>query len=74
MEKCFVCKGEMNNSFSNYMLDLGNRFIIIKDVPCHKCEQCGEVSYSGEVVAKLEKIINKLKDASTEVAIISFAA
>ena len=74
MGKCFMCKGEMNNSVSNYMLDLGNRFIIIKDVPCHKCEQCGEVSYSGEVVAKLEQIVDKLKEASTEVAIISFAA
>lgn len=74
MGKCFMCKGEMNNSFSNYMLDLGNRFIIIKDVPCHKCEQCGEVSYSGDVVAKLEQIVNKLKDDSTEVAIITFAA
>ena len=74
MENCFFCKGKMNNNFSNYMVDLGNRFIIIKDVPCHKCEQCGEVSYSGEVIAKIEEIINTLKEASTEVAIINFAA
>jgi len=74
MDKCFFCKGTMNNAFSNYMVDLGNRFIIIKEVPCHKCQQCGEVSYSGEVVAKIEEIVERLKDTSDEVAIINFAA
>jgi len=64
----------MINSVSNYIVDLGSRFIIIKDVPCHKCEQCGEVSYSGEVVTKIEEIINKLKEAATEIAVINFAA
>ncbi|MBP3285030.1 MAG: type II toxin-antitoxin system MqsA family antitoxin [Clostridia bacterium] len=70
----FFCKGTMKNAVSNYMVDLGNRFIIIKDVPCHKCDQCGEISYSGEVVAKIEETVNKLKEASTKVAIINFAA
>lgn len=74
MDKCFYCKGEMKDSFCNYMVDLDGRFIIIKNVPCHKCSQCGEVSYSGEVVAKIEGIVKKLKEALTEVAIVEYAA
>ena len=35
---------------------MAGRFIIVRNVPCHKCSQCGEVSYSGEVVARLEVI------------------
>ena len=36
MEKCFFCKGIIENSVTNYMLDLNGQFIIIKNVPCHK--------------------------------------
>lgn len=33
-----------------------------------------EVSYSGEVVARLEEIVAKLKEALTEVAIVEYVA
>jgi hypothetical protein len=56
------------------MIDLDGHFIIIKNVPCHKCSQCGEVSYTGATVAKIEEILAKLKDVLTEVAIVDFAA
>ena len=74
MGKCFYCKGNMADGFSNYMVDLDGRFIIIRNVPCHKCSQCGEVSYSGEVVARLEEIVERLKETLTEVAIVEYAA
>ncbi len=72
--KCSYCEGKMNESLSNYMTDIDGHFIIIKNVPCHKCLQCGEVSYSGKTVAKIEEIVTKLKEALTEVAIVEFAA
>lgn len=64
----------MKEDFSNYMVDLDGHFIIIKHVPCHKCTQCGEVSYSGEVVMRIEQIVEKLKEALTEVAIVEYVA
>jgi YgiT-type zinc finger domain-containing protein len=64
----------MKDDYSNYMIDLDGHFIIIKNVPCHKCSQCGEVSYTGTTVAKIEQIVEKLKDVLTEVAIVDFAA
>ena len=74
MEKCFLCKGDMLEDTCNYMADLNGHFIIIKNVPCHKCSQCGEVSYSGQTLAKIEEIIDKLKEALTEVAVVEFVA
>lgn len=74
MDKCFYCKGIMEEGITNYMVDLNGRFVIIRNVPCHKCKQCGEVSYSGEVIAQIEKIIAKLKDALTEVAVVEYVA
>jgi YgiT-type zinc finger domain-containing protein len=64
----------MKESVSNYMVDIDRHFIIIKNVPCHECSQCGEVSYSGSVVARIEKIIERLKEALTEVAVVDYAA
>ncbi|MDO5573226.1 MAG: type II toxin-antitoxin system MqsA family antitoxin [bacterium] len=72
--KCLYCKGIMKDDHCNHMIDLDGRFIIIRNVPCHKCTQCGEVSYSGEVVAQIEKIVARLKDAYTEVAVVEYAA
>ena len=74
MDKCFFCKGTMQDGFTNYVTDLDGHFIIIKNVPCHKCDQCGEVSFSGETVLRIEQIINELKKVLTEVAIVEYAA
>lgn len=74
MNICFFCKGSMADDITNYMVDLNGHFIIIKNVPCHKCKQCGEVSFSGETVVKIEQIIESLKEVLTEVAIVEYAA
>jgi len=71
---CFICKGTMIESTTTYMEDLGNCIVIIKNVPCNKCDQCGEVSYSGSTVRRIENIINTLKDSLTEVAIVNYSA
>ena len=73
MDKCFYCKGEMRDDFCNYMVDLNEHFIIVKHVPCHKCSRCGGVSYSGEVVVRIEEIVTKLKETLTEVVIEEYA-
>ena len=56
--KCFFYKGKMVDGVTTYMEEVNGHYIIIKHVPCHQCEQCGEVSYSGETVVKIERIIN----------------
>lgn len=69
---CFYCKGSMAADTTTYMVDLGKCIVIIKNVPCHKCTQCGEVVFNGTVVAKLEQITEQLENALTEVAIVSY--
>lgn len=69
---CFYCKGDMLDSTTTYVEDLGNCIIIIRNVPCLKCSQCGEVSYNGTVLKQLEKIVDQLKNSLTEVAIVNY--
>ncbi len=70
--KCFFCKGPMENGFTTYTADLGTCVVIIRNVPCHRCAQCGEVSFSLDVGERLEQITEALKDSVTEVAIIKY--
>ena len=47
-------------------------YIIIKNVPCKKCTQCGEEYLNGVTMKKIETIISRLKDLLTEVAIVDY--
>ncbi len=40
---CPLCKGEMKPSTTIHTVQLKNCVVVIKNVPCLKCEQCGEV-------------------------------
>ena len=41
--KCMSCKGgKMKPSKTTYFARLNNCYVIIENVPCLKCEQCGE--------------------------------
>lgn len=69
---CFFCKGEMEAATTTFMSDLGTCIVIIKNVPCLKCSQCGEEVFSDDVAKNLEKIINKLKLSITEIAVTDY--
>lgn len=51
---CFTCKGEIATGTATFMVGLGKCIIIVKNVPCSQCLQCGEISYSNDVAKKLE--------------------
>ena len=49
-----------------------NCYIIIKNVPCQKCSQCGEEFINGNKKKKIESIISKLKSMLPEITVIDF--
>ena len=70
---CFFCKGSVKEDTTNHVVNLEkHRIIIVRDVPCEKCTQCGESYYSDEVASQLEMIVSNLRNSLTEVAIISY--
>jgi YgiT-type zinc finger domain-containing protein len=70
--KCFFCKGVMDSGFTTHVTALETCVIIVRNVPCHKCGQCGEVSYSLDVGERIEQIVDALKNVVTEVAIVKY--
>ena len=70
---CFFCKGTLNNDFTNHFADLGSCMVIIKNVPCQVCEQCGEVVYTGTVIRRIEQIVKITKNSLTEIAVVNYS-
>ena len=70
---CFMCKGSMQDGFSNFTADLGKCIAIVKNAPSQICSQCGEVSYNDETAKRLEEIVHALTEpVSTEIAVVSY--
>ena len=56
----------------NYSKHYKNCIIVIKNVPCLECDQCGEKYYTDEVAEKLEVIVNMAKKLMQEIAVIDY--
>lgn len=69
---CLMCNGNVMDDTTTFMCDLNSCIVIIKNVPCRKCTQCGEISYSDEVSKKIQKIIMNLKKSVTDIAVTDY--
>lgn len=72
--ECIRCGEQMESSVTTYTDERGDSIIIVRHVPCYKCENCGEVSYSMSVVKRLEDITKQLEKAFTEIAVVNYTA
>ena len=70
---CANCGSRAEKGFTTSVTDLGNCLIIIRNVPCYKCTQCNEVTYTCDVVKKIEEIIEHCRKMMQEVSIIDYS-
>jgi YgiT-type zinc finger domain-containing protein len=68
-----MCKGELTDKRTAFMVELDGAIVIVKNVPSQVCDQCGEVSYSDKVSARLEELVNAARSAVTEISVIHYA-
>ena len=68
---CFICKGKLEEKKVNYVVNL-EETIIIKGVPAKVCTECGEQYFDDKTSKNIEKIVNQLKQISTEVTIVNY--
>ncbi|MBE6103251.1 MAG: type II toxin-antitoxin system MqsA family antitoxin [Selenomonas ruminantium] len=69
---CFYCKGDIVPGTTVYTAQIGNTIIVIKNVPCEECDQCGEIEISHEVMLKIDHIIELATQFMQEVAVIDY--
>lgn len=70
--KCQRCGCNAVKSKTTSVTDLGDVLIIVWNVPCYECEHCGEIIYTGDVVANLEKFIDAAKTLRQEISVIDY--
>ena len=72
---CMYCKcNELKDSRTTHVVNYKNGLIIIRNVPCKECVQCGEQFYTDEVSDKLEELVNAAKKMMQEFAVIDYAS
>lgn len=55
------------------MTECDGCYIIIKNVPCLKCDQCGDVVFRGSVVEKIDDILDGLEKIVSKISIIDYS-
>lgn len=70
---CFYCKGKMKQSFTTHVVDCDNCIIIIKNVPCEECGQCGEIEYTDDVMQKLDEIVARAKELAQDISVMDYS-
>ena len=63
----------MVDALTTDVTDLQSSVIIIRGIPCQKCVQCGEISFTLDVGERLEQIVDAFRNSLTEIAIVQYS-
>lgn len=70
---CMFCKCDTTKtSTTTHVVSYKECIIIIKNVPCIECEQCGEKYYTDEVAERIEKIVTAAKELMQELSVLDY--
>jgi len=73
--KCTTCKnGNMVDGEVTVTLQRDKSVIVIKSVPAHVCENCGEYTLSEEVTKKIMDIAEHAVVNNPEIEVLQYAA
>ena len=73
---CHRCGGtqmQEQNTDLPFKLDV-HKILVVKELPAFVCRSCGETSLSDEVMAKVDLIIEKVRQINGELDVVSYAA
>lgn len=66
---CAFCGGKLENSTTEYVEKKDNYIVVIQNIPCEKCRQCGEDYFSDEVMQQIEWILSQIQRISSEISV-----
>ena len=70
---CIYCKcKDLIESATTHVVNYKGCVIIVKNVPCEECEQCGAKYYSDETARQLEKLVDTAKQLMQEICVINY--
>ncbi len=69
---CIKCGSEIVEDQTDDITEWELGTIIIRHVPCYYCNNCGGISYTGDVVDELEKLVEYAKKDKEDLAVIDY--
>ena len=60
------------DSKESYMAQLNGCYVIIENVPCKRCAQCGEILYSASVMEKIDDILESINNVASKIFIMDY--
>jgi YgiT-type zinc finger domain len=70
--KCMRCGKPAYKSMTSEAIELGFGLLVIRNIPCYKCEECDEIFFIGDVVQKIEEIVDEAKQLMQETRVVYF--
>ena len=70
--KCIRCGKDAFKSTTTEAIELGFGVLVIRNIPCYKCDECDEILYTGDVMLKIEEITERVRALMQEVTVIDY--
>ena len=70
--KCISCGAHTITGTTSHVTDLQKCLVIVRNTPCHKCTECSEIIYTGDVIKRLDRVINDVKQSMNEIAVFDY--
>lgn len=70
---CYACGStQTKDATTIYVQNLRNGILIIKNVPCKKCIQCGEEFFSMKTMKEIEKLTEMARKVISEIMVVDY--
>ncbi len=70
--KCMRCGNDTYKSTTTEAIEMEFGLLVIRNIPCYKCEECDEIFYSGDVALKIDRITNTVRQLAQDITIIDY--
>ena len=70
---CISCGAKTTLGTTSDVTELKKCLIIVRNTPCHKCTECNEIIYTGDVIKQLDSIIDAVKQSMNEIAVFDYS-
>lgn len=70
--KCMRCGRDAYKSTTTEAIEMGFGLLVIRNIPCYKCEECDEIFYTGDVALKIERITETVRHLAQDITIIDY--
>lgn len=63
----------MEDGVATYTAEAKKCIVVIKNVPCKRCQECGEVLYQTEKLEKIDTLVEMTEQLTSEISVIDYS-